>query len=298
MTSQPAADARRTNSRPTNPFAPVTARRMVIGQASHGAREACKVFCPVGRFASVILAYLGVATFALVSLVIGVRLLLLWRETRKLPELLIGLSFLLEGVLTNVLNLLEKFSSRLPAALQGPIHVGVVVSACAAAVCLAIGAWRIFRPREAWARNLVIVCAVALSAYSVDSSIPRDGVWGPSNLAWWWVGVGFRAGAHAWIGLEAFLYQRTMQRRVRLGLADPVIADRMWLWSLAGAASTLIWLGAGVARTVAGTAGLQHPLTLEFIAAMGMVASVTNWLVFMPPESYLRRVERRATQAA
>jgi hypothetical protein len=215
----------------------------------------------MGRFASVILAYVGVATFALVSLVIGVRLLLLWRQTRKLPELLIGLSFLFEAVLTNVLNLLEKFSSRLPDALHGPIHVGVVVSGCAAAVCLAIGAWRIFRPREAWARNL-------------------------------------RAGAHAWIGFEAFLYQRMMQRRVRLGLADPVVADRMWLWSLSGAATTLIWLAAGVARTVGGAAGLQHPLTLEVIAAMGMVASVANWLVFMPPESYLRRVERRAAQAA
>ena len=82
----------------------------------------------MGRFASVILAYVGVATFALVSLVIGVRLLLLWRQTRKLPELLIGLSFLFEAVLTNVLNLLEKLSSRLPDALHGPIHVGVVVS--------------------------------------------------------------------------------------------------------------------------------------------------------------------------
>ena len=245
-----------------------------------------------------ILAYLGVATFALVSLVIGVRLLLLWRETRKLPELLIGLSFLFEAVLTNVLNLLEKFSSRLPEALHGPIHVGVVVSGCAAAVCLAVGAWRIFRPRDAWARNLVILCVVALCAYSVDSSIPHGGVWGPRNLVWWWIGILFRAGAHAWIGFEAFLYQRMMQRRVRLGLADPVVADRMWLWSLGGAATTLLWLGAGVARTVGGAAGLQHPLTLEFIAAMGMVASVTNWLVFMPPESYLRRVERRAAQAA
>jgi hypothetical protein len=244
------------------------------------------------------LAYAGVAAFALVSLVIGVRLLLLWRQTRKVPELVIGLSFLFEAVLTNLLNLLEKFVHRFPAFWHGPIHIGVVVSACAAAVCLAIGAWRIFRPRESWARALVIVCVAALTAYSVDTAFPHAGVYGPRNLAWWWLAVLCRAGAHAWMGLEAFLYQRTMQRRVRLGLGDPVVADRMWLWSLAGAATTLLWLGAGVARTLGGAAGLQHPVTLEFIAAMGLVASVTNWLVFMPPQAYVRRIMRRAPEAA
>jgi hypothetical protein len=248
----------------------------------------------LGIILAVILAYAGVGTFALVSLVIGVRLLLLWRRTRKLPELLIGLSFLFEAVLTNILNLLEKFSSRFPPGWHGPIHVGVVVSGCAAAVCLAIGAWRIFRPRDAWARNLVIVCVVALAAYSLDSSFPHGRVYGPRNLAWWWLGIVFRAGAHAWMGLEAFLYSRMMQRRVRLGLGDPVVADRMWLWSLGGLATTLLWLAAGVARTLGGAAGLQHPLTLEFIAAMGLVASVTNWLVFLPPQAYVRRIERRA----
>jgi hypothetical protein len=246
----------------------------------------------------VILAYAGVAIFALVSLVIGVRLLLLWRQTRKLPELLIGLSYLFEAVLTNVLNVVEKFVHRLPASLEGPIHVGVVVSACAAAVCLAIGAWRIFRPREVWARSLVVFCVLALAAYSVDTAFPHDGVYGPSSLAWWWLATVCRAGAHAWIGLEAFLYQRVMQRRVRLGLGDPVVADRMWLWSIGGGATTLLWLWVGVARTVGGAAGLQDPSTLQFIAAMGLITSVTNWLVFMPPQAYLRRIERRAAEAA
>jgi hypothetical protein len=246
----------------------------------------------------VALAYAGVGIFALVGLVVGVRLLLIWRSTRKLPELLIGLSFLLEAVLTNVLNVAEKFAPRLPAALERPIHIGVVLFPCAAAVCLAIGAWRVFRPREAWARNLVIVCAAALLAYTVDNTYPHQGAYGPRNLAWWWVSIVFRAGAHAWMGFEAYLYQRPMQRRVRLGLADPVVADRLWLWSLAGGISALIWLVAGVARGMGGSAGLQHPLTLELIAVMGLLSSAANWLVFMPPEAYLRRVQRRAAEAA
>jgi hypothetical protein len=245
-----------------------------------------------------ILAYAGVGAFVLVSLVIGVRLLLLWRRTRKLPELVIGLSFLCEGVLTNVFNVAEKFSGRLPERWLGPIHIGVVVSGCVGAVLLSIGAWRVFRPREAWARFLVVACVVAMAAYSVDCAFPHDGVYGPRNLWWWWMAILFRAGAHGWMGLEAFLYHRLMRRRLRLGLADPVVADRMWLWSVAGTAIAILWLGAGVARTVGGAAGLQHPLTLQFIAVLGLLSAITNWLVFVPPRAYVRRIERRALQAA
>jgi hypothetical protein len=216
-----------------------------------------------------ILAYAGVGAFVLVSLVIGVRLLLLWRRTRKLPELVIGLSFLCEGVLTNVFNVAEKFSGRLPERCLGPIHIGVVVA-----------------------------CVVAMAAYSVDCAFPHDGVYGPRNLWWWWMAILFRAGAHGWMGLEAFLYHRLMRRRLRLGLADPVVADRMWLWSVAGTAIAILWLGAGVARTVGGAAGLQHPLTLQFIAVLGLLSAITNWLVFVPPRAYVRRIERRALQAA
>ena len=246
---------------------------------------------------AVILAYAGFGVFVVVSLVIGIRLLLLWRRTRRLPELLIGLSFLLEGVITNVTNVLGRYSDEWPDA-RAAIHVTVVVSACVGAACLAVGAWRVFRPHERWARNLLILCLAGLGAYAVDSSLPHGGVYGPRNLAWWWIGVSFRAAAHGWMSLEAFLYSRMMARRARLGLGDPVVADRMWLWSVGGLASTLIWLAAGVARTVGGPAGLQEPLTLGFIGAMGLVSSAASWLAFLPPDAYLRTIERRAAKAA
>ena len=243
-----------------------------------------------------ILAYIAVVVFALASLVIGTRLLHMWWRTRKLPELLIGLAFLLEAFFTNVLNALEKFSHGWPDLGQASLRFGVVASGCAAAVCLAVGAWRVFRPRDAWARHLTWLCVALMVAYTVDTCFVHHGPRGPRNLAWWWASILGRAGSHAWMGGEAFLYARQMQRRIRLGLADPVIADRMFLWSYAGAATTLLWLGAGVARTLGGAAGLQHPATLQFIAAMGIVATVTNWLVFMAPQAYIQGVRRRAAR--
>jgi hypothetical protein len=97
---------------------------------------------------------------------------------------------------------------------------------------------------------------------------------------------------------EALYYYSLMRRRMRLGLADPVVADRMRLWGWAGNAIALLWLGVGVARTIGGPGGINHPVTLLFIAVMGFVASVTNWLVFLAPPAYRRRVERRAARAA
>ena len=241
---------------------------------------------------------LGAAAFALVSLVLGVGLLLMWRRTRKIPELLIGLTFLFEGVLSNTCNVLERFHARFPPEWWGPIHMGSVVSSCAAAICCAIAAWRIFRPKRAWARALTAFCIVLLAAYTLDSALPRPGEPGPRNLTWWWIGIIPRAGAHAWMGVEAFLYQRMMRRRLRLGLGDPVVANRMWLWSCAGAATSILWLGVGVARTVGGAGGLQQPATLLFIAVLGLITSACNWLVFQPPRAYLAMIERRAAEAA
>ena len=44
-----------------------------------------------------LLGLLGFGTFLTVSVVVGTRLLLLARRTRKLPELAIGLNFILAG---------------------------------------------------------------------------------------------------------------------------------------------------------------------------------------------------------
>jgi hypothetical protein len=235
--------------------------------------------------------------FSVVGVALGLRLLLLWRRTRKLPELLIGLAFVFEAVISNSLNILEKFHARLGAEWRGPVYSGIVLSSCAAAVCIAIGAWRVFRPRKTWPRVVIAVVVVLLLVYSLDTMTPHNGEYGPRNLAWWWMAILSRAGAHAWMGGEAYSYQARMRRRLRLGLGDPVVANRMWLWACAGAATAMLWLGVGIARTVAGAPGVQHPLTLLHISLMGSVAAVTNWLVFLPPGPYLRWIKRRAARA-
>jgi hypothetical protein len=243
-----------------------------------------------------IFGFLGAGIFSVVSLVLGVRLLFLWRRTHKLPELLIGSAFLLEGVLTNVLNALER-SHALSPSLAGPIHAGLNLTSATGAVCVALVAWKVFRPNERWAPLAVGLCAVLLAAYTVDSLTPRAGLYGPRNLGWWWASVVARSGAHAWVGVEALRYQRMMRRRLRFGLADPVVANRMGLWACAGIAIAVLWLGVGLARTVAGAEGVQSPPTLLFVAVMGVVASITNWLVFLPPHSYVEWIRRRASLA-
>ena len=244
-----------------------------------------------------IFGFLGAGIFSTVSLVLGIRLLLLWRRTRKLPELLIGAAFLLEGVLTNILNALERSVARFPPSLAGPIHTGLNLASAAGAVCVALVAWKVFRPSDRWAPAVVGLCAILLAAYTVDSLTPHDGLYGPRNLAWWWASVGARAGAHGWVGGEGLRYQSMMRRRLRFGLADPVVANRMGLWACGGIAIAVLWVGVGIARTVAGPNGLQSPATLLFVAVMGVVASITNWLVFLPPYSYIERIRRRASLA-
>jgi hypothetical protein len=72
--------------------------------------------------------HLGMLAFLLTSLAVGVRLLLLWRRTRELPELTIGLAFVLAGFAGGVLIQLGKAldSDLLRGAAVATLHAGAL----------------------------------------------------------------------------------------------------------------------------------------------------------------------------
>ena len=89
-----------------------------------------------------------------------------------------------------------------------------------------------------------------------------------------------------WSSLESGLYWNMMRRRVVLGLAEPEVANRFALWSLAGALSVV----SVVTMTGVGLAGrnpLEDPLNMLVTGISGLVASAALVLAFLPPERYL-----------
>ena len=93
-----------------------------------------------------------------------------------------------------------------------------------------------------------------------------------------------------WGSFESLRYWTRMKRRARLGLADPVVTNRFFLWGLAaGAAGAGSALGVGVSL-VTGLSHMEIPWVIASSSAHGFVAAVAISLAFVPPPAYLRWV--------
>jgi hypothetical protein len=242
---------------------------------------------------------IGGLAFVLASLVVGVRLLLLARRTRGLPELSIGLALFLMGgcgyPLTAVARLATSLSDEARAGLFGFSLVLAFVGITSA--CLFN--WRVFRRHDAWATALVAGIAVTQVGFIVLQCVTP----GLRAAALHNEGVGLRlfTAMHAiplgWAALESLRYSRLMARRSKLGLGDPVVADRMRLWAMGMFCALLI----NLASTTAALNGQDLAATTSgalVIAPLGLLASSSVWLAFLPPKAYLRWVAARAAATA
>lgn len=230
----------------------------------------------------------------LTSWIVGVRLLLLARRTRRAPELLIGLALLMTGGLWNTLVSIGRQAVGLPDEVRaGLVAVGALAGATGM-TCLALFNQRVFRPREGWAAALATVIGVILaSAFVAQTALVGWVDFAHHERGPWLFGTWLGVGIYAWSNAEAWRQQRMLARRRALGLVDPVVADRMRLWALAMSAallgsSTLAAcqvLGVPVGGTVVG---------LTLTAAVALAASVCLWLAFLPPAAYVARIRAAA----
>lgn len=242
----------------------------------------------------VILAALAGLFSVLTSWFVGGRLVLLARRTRQLPELLLGLTLFLAGGCWSPLVAIGRQAPGLPDPVRGTVVAAGAVCAVAGMSSLALFNWRVYRPHAAWAAALTGALVLALVACFavqgsgagwVDYARSEQGPWVLAS----WVGVA----TYLWAACEAWRQDRMQVRRRALGLADPVVTNRMRLWALcmgaavAGATTLAICqaLGVPVAGTVVG---------MTLTGAIAAVAGACLLLAFVPPAAYVARVRRAA----
>ena len=96
---------------------------------------------------------------------------------------------------------------------------------------------------------------------------------------------------YAWANVEAWRESSMLGRRCKLGLADPVVADRVRLWALALLASLLAAGTAGICQALGvPMGGTRVGLWLSGVAALAAASCL--WLAFLPPSAYLEHVRR------
>ena len=224
---------------------------------------------------------------------LAVRLLRLAARNRQLPELFVGLYFLLIPISISLSIRLPVFPEAHRALAGGITYAGFALAA-AALYCFT---WRVFRPDAAWARALAI-----------GGSLVLAGLW---VYRGWFVGFGEgRVATNSWTALPNYLpyfwaffesarYYRMMRRRARLGLADPVVVNRFLLFAMwTGVFATLPMVG--VIQVVLGESStlFESGPILVVVRAMALPAGVALWLNFFPPARYCAWLRRRAEAPA
>lgn len=238
--------------------------------------------------------------YMLTMAILGCRLLYLAWRSRARPELYLGGSLIVGGVLGACLEAAGLAGAR---DLEPQVVAGLLLAGKCCGVlgvlCQALFVRSVFRPGVAWAGALTaglvtwqIGCILGLAASGTFST----GVQPP-----FWIVIEFigRVATPAWLVFEGARYYGMMKKRLALGLADPVVTDRFRLWAMGGLCGMVI-LTTSLPPSFVDPDRHEALLAVDMLifAAAGVASCIYYGLTFFPPAAYRRRVERRAGAAA
>lgn len=241
-----------------------------------------------------VLAQFGGGAYGVVALVIGSRLVLLSTRTRALPELLVGLGVLLLAGLGYPLSAVAREVPDLSPGTRTALGATAALLAVVGVSANTAFIWVLFRRGAGWALGLV--GGVALVAVAVFAAQTIAGNWGEGRLFWSVLSLLVTV-SFGWAFVECGRYHGLMRRRLRLGLADPVVTDRFLLYAVATGLAVLTNV-AGQAFWFLGVEMISDPLGGFLLFSLGTSSSTLMLLAFLPPRTYLEWVRARAPQVA
>ena len=229
------------------------------------------------------------------SLVLGIRLLRLASRTRGVPELAMASAFLLGGFLGLLCILVSNAAPHAglpPETGERLFRIGMSLVAVGIS-CTFVFVWQTFRSGSAMARNLSLlgIACIGASLWPVWVLPIEAAMVSPFNYA----GDAVRLACMLWGCTEALRYHSTMQRRSKLGLADPVVTNRFLLWGIAMAAGA----GTVVMTAYMMISGIVDADAWPFLvlAILTTISPTAQWLAFFPPRAYGAWITRRAAAA-
>jgi len=249
-----------------------------------------------------VFAAIGGACFLLICVVGGARLLLLARRTRQIPEFVLGLGLFFMGGIGTPASALARAPIDMPDWTRAALMVGQALIMATGYGAFALFTQRVFRRAERWASLLASalpgamllgIVVMALEPHGIARATSRE-----PGLSLGYVGQQLLGTAVlAWTGAEALRYRAALRRRLRLGLADAVVTDRVRLW---GSAMTLAAVMGGL-TTLSSLLGVDIMASvpgLAVIACLGVIAAGAIYLAFLPPRLYTDWVSARASRAS
>jgi hypothetical protein len=238
------------------------------------------------------LGRIGGGAYCIVGAVIGLRLLLLATRTRKLPELLIGVATLFMAGLGYPLSAVAREAPDLGASTRVVLGATGALLAVAGLAANTGFTWMLFRRGVAWANSLFALIGLGAAGLFVAQSI--GGSWAAGEFFWRWLPFGVVV-SFGWAFLECGRYHLLLRRRLRLGMADPIVTNRFALYAVATGIAVItafvgwvyIWLHLEM---------VTDPVGGLLLFGLGTTSSSLMLLAFLPPRGYLAWLRVRAPE--
>jgi hypothetical protein len=237
---------------------------------------------------------------ALVGTAVGLKLLGIAARTRKLPEFAIGAGLLAyAGVSQPALLAYQALGDEVSLGVRMGFAVLRVLAIYATLLALSLFTWRVFGSESRWRQALAALVAVAAS---ISAALTIRGTW--QHLSsdaftplYWRLGMSPHfVLAFGWMSLESLRYHALLRKRLALGLADPVVANRFFVWGAGEGVSSLLVLALIVVMCTGREIAASDPVVAWFVTLTGLVNALVWWLSFAPPAAYLNWI--RGTAAA
>ena len=240
------------------------------------------------------LVWVGFIAFFIVALVVGVRVLLLARRTRELPELLMGIGVLGIGpVGFGLMVVARPFETSHPALHTAMLGVALFAVGCGAFAKFVFN-WRVYHPDSKLVRAIALLAGAVLFGTFVFSGVAHRfetaAALEPSSV----LRSSLQIACLLWGATESFVYWTKMRLRVRLGLADPVVSNRFLMWAIGAFAAgwgTAVGL---IGQIITGVTTTDGGWVMVSSSLHGLVAAIAIALAFIPPGFYVRYIRSRA----
>ena len=225
---------------------------------------------------------------SLVYLIAGARLLYLSGLTKEIPERLLGASFLLMGA-GSLLYSLAMFSHF--EMWREPLNFSGRVSWVVAFTLIAIFTQRVFRRKQRWGRWIVYTTLVSFITGVGGSAMSGDWEGFSPSSGWYWLEFAGYVVPITWTCVEAASEHIRARRRLKVGLCEPLVCNRLLLWACfaalqLGGLVISFFQYAEFEREGVFTAGWDYLYSAAMVSSLVMM-----WIAFFPPVSYRRWIE-------
>jgi len=242
----------------------------------------------------------SVSLCALVGTLVGLKLLGIAARTRKLPELAVGTGlFAYAAVSQPALLAQQALGEEASLALRMGVIGLRILAFYVTLLSLSLFTWQVFGAESRWRLALAAGLAVA-ALISGGMSI---------RASWLLLSAGVPVPLHGrigmsphfvltfgWVSVESLRYYFLMRKRRALGLADPVVTNRFFVWGTGEGVASLVTMALLVAMTTRPGIVSADPLVAWFVTLAGLVNALVWWLAFTPPQAYLRWVGGSAAE--